>query len=331
MTSDLHLVADESCRYRWDLFPWLKAEAKAEKAKSLIICGDLTDRKDNHGADLVNKIVSTLADMAEVFQDVTVLAGNHDWLLQGQEYFRFLDKVGNGRIRFITRPTEDPDVKGAPTFYLPYSKNPAKDWEGLDFSHYDFVFMHQTMKGSRASNGEIMEGEALPDLSAAGKVYSGDIHVPQVIGPVEYIGSPYHVHFGDAFTPRVLLLERGGNPVDLFFKTISRVTVKVSGLRELERWPLRKGDQVKLRISLTEAERHDWARIRREAKALLREAQVVEAGIELIVDKAGNRLDAPRDRQRMRSPADALYAYVKSEELGAEALDIGQRIMEDRL
>lgn len=331
MTSDLHLVADESCQYRWALFPWLKAEAKAEKAKSLIICGDLTDRKDNHGADLVNKVVSTLADMAEVFQDVTVLAGNHDWLLQGQEYFRFLDKVGNGRIRFITRPTEDPDVKGAPTFYLPYSKNPAKDWEGLDFSHYDFVFMHQTMKGSRASNGEIMEGEALPDLSAAGKVYSGDIHVPQVIGAVEYIGSPYHVHFGDAFTPRVLLLERGGNPVDLFFKTISRVTVKVQSLRELERWPLRKGDQVKLRISLTEAERHDWARIRREAKALLREAQVVEAGIELIVDKAGNRLDAPRDRQRMRSPADALYAYVKSEELGAEALDIGQRIMEDRL
>lgn len=325
----MHLVDDASASYRWELFPWLAGEAKAEKVKSLIICGDLTDRKDNHGADLVNRIVKELVALQKVIPDIKILAGNHDWLLRGQEYFRFLNHLDG--IRFITDPWEDQDTKGPLTYYLPYSKNPSADWKGLDLSHYAYVFMHQTVKGAIASNGEAMEGEQLPDLSSAGKVYSGDIHVPQVIGPVEYIGSPYHVHFGDAFKPRVILLERDGNPVDLRFKTISRVTLRVPSLKALYHKNLRPGDQVKVKLELGEADKHDWAKIRREAKAYLREAQVVDCGIELVVVKSGARIEAPRARAISRSPSEAVTQFVINEELGADVLDVGLDIIEGKL
>jgi len=294
--------------------------------KSLYITGDLTDAKDRHSADLVNRIVQSIWSLSQVIPDVKILAGNHDWLLRGQEYFRFLDRIDGGRVKFITEPYEDPDVKGPSAFYLPYSKTPAKDWAGFDFSHYDYLFMHQTVKGSKSSNGQLMDGEELPALNA-GKVYSGDIHVPQIIGDVEYIGSPYHVHFGDAFTPRVILLERGG-PTNLYFNTISRVTLKVGSLRELHRHEFREGDQVKLRVELAEADKHDWARIRREALGFLKENKVVVAGVELIVEKSAQRIHNGPHQRPSYSPAEALTRFVEAEELGGYALELGMKVIE---
>jgi len=297
--------------------------------KSLYILGDLTDAKDNHNADLVNAIVENLWKLSQVVPDIKILTGNHDWLLDGQEYFRFLDKLDGGRVKFITTPFEDPDVKGPSAFFLPYSKQPAKDWAGFDFSHYEFLFMHQTVKGSVSSNGQEMEGEDLPALNA-GKVYSGDIHVPQTIGNVEYVGSPYHVHFGDAFTPRCVLLERGGNPVNLYFKTLQRVTLVVRDrlvAGDLARAKLRKGDQVKLRIKMSEADKHGWAKIRRDAVAMLRDYEVVIAGVELIVEKVERSLSSAA-RQATYSPSQALTRFVEAEELGGLALELGMKVIE---
>lgn len=257
---------------------------------------------------------------------IVILTGNHDWLKAGQEYFRFLNAFPN--VEFITEPTEDRETTGPLAYFLPYSKSPAKDWQNLDFSHYDYLFMHQTVSGSISSNGQIMDGDPLPPLNA-GKVYSGDIHVPQVIKGVEYVGSPYHVHFGDEFKPRAVLIERNRNAVDLHFETIRRVTIKVAGLRELRKLKFRSGDQVKLRVELSEAEAHDWSRIRREAAAILREAEVVIAGIELIVVKVNRRISLRESRKRQAlSPADSILRFVETEELGAEALDAAMEIIE---
>jgi len=299
--------------------------------KSLYILGDLTDAKDNHNADLVNQVVQNLWKLSQVVEDIKILTGNHDWLLNGQEYFRFLDRLDGGRVKFITSPYEDPDVKGPSAFFLPYSKQPAKDWQGMDFSHYEFLFMHQTVKGARSSNGETMEGEDLPALDA-GKVYSGDIHVPQVIGGVEYVGSPYHVHFGDAFTPRCVLLEKGGRPVNLYFKTIQRVSLKVADRLtqgDMDRAKLREGDQIKLKITMGEADKHGWARVRREAAAMLKEHGIVVAAIELEVEKSERRLGEPLSpRFNPQNRAQTLQAFVEAEELGATALELGLKTLE---
>ena len=329
LITDLHLTDAPSTDYRWGLFPWLNEQIKKHHVRSLLCLGDLTDAKDNHSAELANRVVSAIASLN--IDDITILAGNHDWLKAGQEYFRFLNVLPN--VQFITKPGEDPrNAKPGheQAFYLPYSKNPKKDWAGLDFSHYDYLFMHQTLNGAIASNGQKMEGEELPSFKGP-KVYSGDIHVPQVIGGLTYVGSPYHVHFGDAFKPRCILIDKTAKEVDLHFETTSRVVVKVTSLRELERKRFKPGDQVKLRVELPESDSHQWSRIRREAVAILTEAHVEVHGVELIVNKANRRVVVGEGPTRSSySPEEVILRFVDREELGGSALDAAMDILESK-
>jgi hypothetical protein len=289
----------------------------------LLILGDLTDAKDGHSAELVNRIVSSIGSLA--IDDITILAGNHDWLKQGQEFFRFLNVLPN--VKFITQPT-DQFGKGPLARFLPYSKNPAKEWGASDFTHYDLLFMHQTIKGAIASNGQEMDGEVLPSFDGP-HVYSGDIHVPQVIGGLTYVGSPYHVHFGDKFKPRCILLDRQGKQSDLHFNTIQRVVVKVRGFDELRRIRFKAGDQVKLRVELPESEAHAWARIRRQHTEWLMGQGVEVHGVELIIVKANKRVSlGGRSPRASFSPQESILRFVEREELGAESLDAALDILE---
>lgn len=336
LIADLHLVESPSCEYRWGLWPWLSATIREERVATLVIAGDLTDKKDYHPSELVNRIVRCITDLKRDHPQLAIyiIPGNHDWLKDGQEYFRFLGHLPG--VHFFTEPREDEQPgKGPLAMFLPFTKTPAADWRGLDFQHYDYVFMHQTVRGSIASNGMEMEGEELVDLRSAGKVYSGDIHVPQVVstpwGKVEYIGSPYHVHFGDDFKPRAVLLEKGGRAIDLHFKSPRRIAIKVSGLEGL-RSRLRKtdaGDQVKATIVLDEADKHMWGRIRREASLMLEQAEVDVHGLELQVEHSDRRITAQEERVRL-SPGDALLRFVQAESLTPDAYEIAMEVIDER-
>lgn len=325
LVSDLHLTANPEHEYRWGLFKWLVNECASEGVKTLVIAGDLTDAKDYHPAGLTNRLVECLLMFTWAGIEVVVLQGNHDYLRAGHSYFAFLDKLE--RMRFITQPTEAMDDDGPSVMWLPHTKTPGTDWKGFDFSHYDLLFMHQTVTGAIASNGQVMDGEPMPPLNAV-KVYSGDIHVPQVIKGVEYIGSPYHVHFGDRFKPRAILLDRKGVPHDLHFETISRVTLKVSSLRELRRidW-LKPGDHVKLRMSLAPSEKHEWSRIQREARAIMEKAQVELFGVELQVSHEAQASERQAQAGKTLTDAEVIEQFVIREDLGGDALDAALRVI----
>lgn len=325
ITTDVHLVESPAAEYRWELFPWINQQIKEHGVKSVRILGDITDAKDNHSAALVNRVVAGIKSIE--CDDVKVLAGNHDWLKQGEEFFRFLNHIPG--VEFITKPTEEQAYgkEALNCLYLPYSKNPSRDWANFDFSHYDYVFIHQTISGAIASNGEAMDGEPLPDLSAAGRVYSGDIHVPQRIKGVTYIGSPYHVHFGDDFKPRVLLLGRRGDETWLHMPSPRRVVVKVRHLRELRRVELQPGDQVKLRMVLKEEDKHSWARLKREAVTILEERGVVVHGTELSLDREAARWNPDELASTAYTPEELVKRYVETEELGGDAFEIAMEVI----
>lgn len=303
--------------------------------RTLGILGDVTDAKDNHPAELVNRTVRELRLIQQKcpsLKEVIALAGNHDWLKAGHAFFRFLNEIPG--MRFVTSPEDigaTSDRGNAVTCWMPYSKQPSVDWDGMDFSHYDYLFIHQTVRGAVSSNGQEMDGEALPDLNA-GRVFSGDIHVPQDVrvggARVTYVGSPYHVHFGDDFEPRCVLIGQDRKERDLRFVTTRRMTVRVSTLRELQKLSIREGDQVKLRLELDAGERHAWSRLRREATAILREKGADVQGAELVA--VG---DAPRltrmGAKASASPQEALTAWVEREGLGGHVLDAGLDILEE--
>lgn len=256
---------------------------------------------------------------------IVILMGNHDLLKTGNMYFEFLNALPG--VEVITKPTEDAERSHLAMFF-PYSKHPAADWKGFDLSHYEYAFMHQTVKGSIASNGQAMDGEQLPPLDA-GKVWSGDIHVPQCIGAVEYVGSPYHVHFGDSFTPRCVALDRDGRNFDLRFDTTRRVTLDVvgeEGTQELAR--LKPGDQVKVRVHLNESEKHEWREFRRVYTDACVQFGLELRGLELKVERKRERISTVARERVLRNPRDAVYRFIEADDLGGSLLDVGLEIME---
>lgn len=335
LTADLHFVAEPASEYRWQLFPWLRKTAKEEQVKTICVLGDLVDRKDNHPAALVNRLVDEIKKTHDdTGAEIIIMAGNHDWLKDGEEFFKFLRHIDG--VHYVTQPWEHPDVNGPLAMFLPFTKNPREAWSGLtSLEHCQYVFMHQTVDGSIASNGTHMPGEQLPNIfRGVAKVYSGDIHVPQVVRTpvvdVEYVGSPYHVHFGDNFKPRVVLLDRHFNAVDLRVPDMpKRVSVRATSMEHLKSFNWQRGDQGKVRLELRPEDRHQWARMRREVTDWLRSRDVEVHGIELVaIGGDGKRITHTRAmRLEGLDPQAALTRYVEDEELGGDALDIGLRLL----
>lgn len=329
LVSDTHLTAKPADEYRWGLFPFLEQVIKKYMVQTLIHAGDLTDAKDYHVSTLTNRVVRSVAGLASSGAEVWVMHGNHDYLRRGHAYFEFLSTVPG--CNFVTRPMELPDAgKGPLTFLAPHSREPAVDWRGLDFSHYDFMIMHQTVTGSRASNGQVMTGEEMPALNAV-KTWSGDIHVPQVIGAVEYIGSPYHVHFGDDFQPRCVLIDRRRQVIDLHFDTIKRITIDACSPEDMLMNLLfvRPGDQVKVKVWLEPSVRHDWRVIERECVAVLKASKADVHSLEMRADSKAHAKDIGIGGQRTRSLTDdeAILRFVESNELGADAYEAGLEVL----
>lgn len=332
LVSDLHLTSRPEEAYRWELFTWLAEEARHEEVKTLVIAGDLTDAKDYHSAELVNRVVRKLLEVMQFggIKNIYILMGNHDYLKAGHAFFSFLSHIPG--ITFITRITEVTADDGPNALFLPHTKTPLQDWKDLDVSHFTYVFMHQTAPGSIASNGMKMEGDALPSFKDV-VVYSGDIHVPQIIGDIEYIGSPYPVHFGDTFKARAILLDRRNRPVDLYFKTIRRDSLTVRGAADFNKQieQLRKGDHLKLKVLLGEEEKHDWQTIKLAMQHKCRELGIELHGIELNVDRVQRRAMSSAVHTPVResdNAADAVLAYVLAEELGPTALEIGLELID---
>ena len=328
IASDLHLTASPADEYRWQLFPWLAKECKAENARTLLLLGDLTDAKDYHSAELVNRIVLNVTLLTTAVERVVILMGNHDYLRAGHMYFEFLARLPG--VEVVTTPTED--IDGELAMFLPFTRTPATDWHEQDFSHYAYVFMHQTVKGSVASNGQRMEGEALNGtLALAGKVYSGDIHVPQVIGEVEYVGSPYHVHFGDAFEPRCVVIDNDRRAFDLHYPAPRRLMLNATSQEDLQTALLvaEPGDQVKARIVLPEADKHRWRQIAKEVREFAGRGTdpINLVSLELRVAKERKRA-VIGERTRGLTVADAVYRYCDDNALGGDVLDVGLELTE---
>jgi hypothetical protein len=329
VAADLHLTGNIRDEYRWQVFQWAKSERERAGIKHFLILGDLTDAKDNHAAPLVNRIVDEVKGLADLGILVTIMKGNHDYYKDGHPFFEFLNALPG--VRFISEIEKDLESP-AGVFYLPHTKTPKEDWEGLDFSIPDYIFMHQTVSGAVASNGQAMEGELKADFGyrRSGKIFSGDIHVPQVIGDVEYVGSPYPVHFGDRFESRMILITGPDKWEEVSFPCLQKFTAEISSVDDLNDLKLGRGDQIKLRINLHTRSGEAWAEIKREAVEWCRAEGIFLCGIELIPKKRRKLLAKDQILQRRaatRSPEEAVKRFGEHEKLESDFVEAGLEII----
>ncbi len=329
--ADLHLTDGKEDAYKWEFFKWLEKQVDKHKIGRVDILGDLTDKKDQHKSILVNKTVDALASLSNKC-DVVILMGNHDYIDAGTPFFKMIDYLPN--ITFITKPTE---IDGE--LFLPHARNPAEDWEcpttPKALKRFHTINIHQCLIGSKTPTGFSLEHGMSKDFfkDYNGVVYAGDIHMPQVVGNVEYIGSPYPTTFGPGGVGyRCLLIDSVGDEMDLEYPCLDKWSLKIKDPIDLDEYDLCEGDQVKIVIELHPTYFPDWPELKKEIKDHCDKAGVELHGLEMIPEKkkAGrirrNRSKVAR-QLRVEAPEKVLGRFAENEKLDNRHLKAAESII----
>ena len=316
LTSDVHLNDKPGDEYRWGLFDWLLCQ----QADELIICGDLTDAKDRHGAKLVNRLHANVLRLEERFR-VIILKGNHDYYDADHPFFEFLGSSSD--IAFVADVRKIKLSIGSALFV------PAGVRWDFDIPKVDYLFTHATFSGAKAENGRSLTGVDPAVLRGfRGKVWSGDIHVPQTLagGKIEYVGAPYHTRFGDDFEPRVVRVDDDGRATDLHFPAPRKVSLTIAEPDNLRRSDAREGDHVKIRCTLRRADYVKWRVYREEIRRVADEfgwklfgIDPVALDIESVVPKSNG--------VRISDPEELVADYAKRKRADRAHLDMAQQII----
>src|SRR5712671_4879029 len=248
LIGDLHLTDRAQDDYRFGIFNWIHKQQKNQPVAATFLAGDLTDQKDRHSATLVNKIIDGLLKLEP---PVYIVMGNHDYRDPKNPFFKFLNHIEG--IKFITSPYLV-NFK-TPIALIPHYRTQVEFDQAIksvsDQNPAAFL-VHQTFDGAIAESGVRLSGLSASLIESAKPplgIYAGDVHKPQRQGRVAYLGAPYHIRFGDDFTPRILRIDQNGQTVNSCFNAPYKWSLTVSEADDiLNNSQLREGDQVKLTI-----------------------------------------------------------------------------------
>ena len=320
ITSDIHLTDKDRDNYRWGLFPWLKEQAIKHQPEAILFLGDTTDSKDKHPAKLTNRLVEAFTDLTTVTNQVYVLRGNHDYIDPETPFFKFLSHIP--KLTFVMEPTRFSLFINKIGYLAPNQR--IFEWLP-EYKEADYLFCHQTFQGAKAENDSELDGIKLEETkNIKGQIISGDVHVPQTLGKVIYVGSPYHVHFGDRFLPRVVLLtpEKIQN---LFYKTISKHTLRISNPEDLKELKLKKGDQVKIEVSLDDIV--DWEVYKKSIRNYCQEEGIDMQEIKFKKKDSTVSLAKQDVKLKSMTPQEIFNAYCDAMKIGEDTKVFGIEIL----
>lgn len=320
-TSDLHLTDKPRDRYRFGLFDWLLKQQRAHSPDATFVLGDLTDSKNHHSAELVNRAVDGFARLKP---PVFILKGNHDYTDPNQPYFGFLNHLEG--IHFITKVTEVlPGVWMIPHCGTQQELDAACDRIA---TKPVAVCLHGCFEGAIAETGARLAGLSVAPVEKLkpGAVWAGDIHKPQRVGRLlTYVGSPYHVRFGDHFNPRVLLSDQQGKSRDLHFDAPYKWSVTITQAAELKELNAREGDQIKVEVIIPPEGAATWAETKRSVLNTCKKLGLEVFGCTL---KMPPRKAIQRQAVKTHSAHDVLTEFCRNEGVPDELANVGHALIE---
>jgi predicted phosphodiesterase len=337
LTSDLHLDDRTDHEYRWRVFKKLAQRCQRGDVDAIVIAGDLVDIKDRHPATFVDRLTNTIAELPYKAQTpVHILKGNHDYVEPTCPFFGFLDRLPD--VTYYTEPAKL-ECAGPEAFLIPHTSwAKQSDWrrrwtlKGSEKGPWNVIIAHQTFNGAKASNGFELEGVPLRAVNEAAcngtRVLAGDIHVPQKIGNVTYIGSPHPVAFGDMFEPRFVLWDReerklksqrlaGLRRLVLNYRFDGAAMLRKDGIE------LHAGDHVKVRVHAHASHVGQWPEQRQLLRTALTRKEVRVFGMEFIAEHDDTTASemAPVDLQ------DPLGAFGKAHDIDARLIEAGRKYL----
>tara|TARA_R100001143_G_C3356875_1_gene132980 strand:- start:1668 stop:2753 length:1086 start_codon:yes stop_codon:yes gene_type:complete len=355
LVADAHWTDDPREAGRFELFKALVRICKNEKVDRVLFLGDITDKKDRHSGRFINQLIKNfryLYDNVMPQTEIEVLIGNHDFTDPENPTFLLLEELG---IRVFVRP-ELVTLKDVTAAYMPFTRDPVIDWavyeQGL--SAADVIFIHQPLEGAKSENGMVLEHGLHPnyfDIYAKGTpVFAGDVHVRQKCGPVQYIGAPYKIHFGDEYEGHVSIYDtetKKEHPLKLHLGIPEKrlVTLAYSheaGMDDISLFEdyegtkslspdsqlakLKKGDLLKVRIVIMRNELEHWDDCEERVRRACEHHEFELCGIELDVRVDG---DSDDDLAGLAHETDenVLKRFCEKEELSVDVLDAGLSII----
>lgn len=323
LIGDLHLTDRPRDAYRFDIFKWIVKQQAKYKPEATFIMGDLCDQKDRHSAALVNRIVDELGRLSAVY----ILMGNHDYIDPKTPFFKFLSKLKG--VFFFAEPCIFGNVAVIPHCREQDRFDAACEKIGEQEGRADYLLVHNTFSGAISETGKELSGFSTGQIQFVNPkygVFAGDIHRPQHTDNITYVGSPYHIRFGDDFEPRCLLLERD-LVTDLHFDCPRKWKLAVRDADEiLKDKRLLAGDQVKITVELAREEAVEWQNYRNQIKDACERKEFEVFGIDLKVNTFKKK---NKDVKVGHDPVSILGAFCKSEGTSSQIHEAGLSILKN--
>lgn len=327
VTSDLHFSSNPRDEYRHAFVKTLRGMVNEHRVNILMILGDLTETKDRHDAELVNRVVGHIDRLAQSVGKLILLRGNHDWLNDPEmPFFKFLGRLPN--VTWINTPT---DVGIG--LFLPHTTDYERDWAKYiknGFGDFTVVFCHNTFKGAIADNGAELDGIPPAIFPKDIDVISGDVHTPQEVGPVTYVGAPYHIDFGNHYDPRVLLIDEKGRVKSIPCYGPTKRLVEIKSVKELDRVKgLAKGDILKVRVTIDRSQVAEWAEIRQKVREWGEDNHYLVHVVQPVIADADRRLDTGKRRNLAKTDEELFDQYCRRMDIDDRTAKVGRDIMEE--
>jgi hypothetical protein len=330
ITADTHWNDNPRDESRWGLFSWLCSQ----QADELLILGDLTVAKNNHPARLVNRLVDGFLALAKNYKHVYVLKGNHDYADPDCPFFGFLQHTKEN-IHFIPMP-DLIKLSIGEVFFMPAGTDWSEHRSNISNRN---VFAHATFDGAISETGYLLTG-VNPKLvyGSGARVISGDIHKPQILktisgpistsaGRIEYVGAPYHIHFGDDYTPRLLHISDDFKQTDLFYPSPRKYTQIIQTLAELYRIAIKERDQIKIIAQMRRADLPEWKLWRDAIKEHAEQQGWVLHGPELRL--LPDDIQAPKSDGVRQAPEQLVEEYATRQKASDAHLLIGKALLKE--
>lgn len=330
LTADWHLTSNVKDEYRWGIFKALKDVLWDHEISDIIIAGDLTDKKDRHTAVLLRRMID---EMSELLRGcgcaVHILMGNHDYITPKFPFFQVLEDVLPDDIRFYTNWELVTLNGGGKCAFVPHC------WSGVTQGNLRIEHMakeaecfviHHDVCGARLENGYSMEeGFDTSGIPNEIPIFSGHIHVPQNVGQVRIIGSPYDIIHREA---KDLGYPSGYMLVSDDFRKITRHSfanvfprkikfivegTNLKGMR-LSKFPV--SSQIKCEIRVSQDDLYLYPDIKEEVKQIIKSKNWICSGISMkkVSGKAQKKQVSLKEVIE-RSPQDRLKDFCLGEKL----------------
>ncbi len=328
LTADLHLTDQPEDEYRWRIFDEILECAGDIQDGNLFILGDLADRKDRHAARLLNRMREQFKRLSSHGMVTHIIMGNHDVPMEGLPFWDVLNDIEN--VSFLSTPA----LFARHVWLLPWTANPAETWKYLDFSETRYCFIHQPITGAVTERGHVISDAAdidvIPRLNAKGlsiKIYAGDIHNPQKIGRVQYVGAPYPIDFGDDYPTRLTILNEYQEEWWPLY-SIKKAVLELDSLGDLDHsHDLCEGDMAKVRMRIDPKRIGEWpqdkAEIRDWAARHGIKLAAIEARVEFQINKPQELLSAAADLTEI------YHTFCKETGLAEQTIKVGLNILRE--